>query len=197
VSAQHVLCGIFVGGKATRMHGQAKGLLPAPETGEPLVLRLARLARELDLIPVLVGESARYADALPDLQVIEDRPPGIGPMGGLLGLLSAAEAQGAHHVLALSCDLPWVSRVLLERLATHSSVAHVLAPRAASGQWEPLIARYDANALRAGVEQAIANGTRSFQRWFADLTVEELMLTEAERTQLVDWDTPEDVQNKP
>ena len=190
------LCGIFVGGKATRMQGLTKGLLPAPETGEPLALRLSRLARELDLTPVLVGDSARYAEALPDLQVIGDRPQGIGPMGGLLGLLCAAEALGTRHVLALSCDLPLLSRALLERLVTHPSHASVLAPRSASGQWEPLIARYDALALRAPAEEAIRNGTRSFQRWFLDLTVEQLTLSEAERVELADWDTPEDVQTK-
>jgi molybdopterin-guanine dinucleotide biosynthesis protein A len=98
--------------------------------------------------------------------------------------------------LALSCDLPRISRALIERLASHPSRAAVLAPRAAEGPWEPLVARYDALALREPLERAIAHGTRSFQRLFRDLTVEELSLSESERAELVDWDTPEDVQNQ-
>jgi molybdopterin-guanine dinucleotide biosynthesis protein A len=185
-----MLCGIFVGGKATRMQGQAKGLLTSPESGEPLVVRLARLARELGLIPVLVGEAASYRSALPELRVIPDSPAGIGPLGGLAGLLHAGQPS---FVLALSCDLPIISRPLLERLVNASSRAEVVAPRSSNGQWEPFAARYDAAALCAPVERLISRGTRSFQHLFSDLHVEELKLSPAERAELLDWDTPEDV----
>jgi len=188
-----MLCGIFVGGKASRMGGEPKGLLPSPDGGEPLVLRLTRIARELGLIPVLVGESARYREALPDLRVIADRPPGIGPLGGLMGLLEAGQPS---FVLALSCDLPIISRRLLDRLVQHPSSAAVLAARASEGAWEPLVARYDAGALYGPVERAIASGTRSFQWLFADLAVEELKLSPEERAELIDWDTPDDVRDK-
>ena len=193
-----MLCGIFVGGLATRMHGEAKGLLPAPDTGEPLALRLARIVRELGLTPVLVGRDARYRAALPDLLVIADQPAGVGPLGGLAGLLRAGEHDTAPSpfVLALSCDLPRISSALIERLASQPARASVLAPRAPEGRWEPLIARYDARALRGPVEHAIALGTRSFQRLFVDLTVEELTLSASERAQLIDWDTPDDVHDK-
>ncbi|MDB4972151.1 MAG: Molybdopterin-guanine dinucleotide biosynthesis protein MobA [Myxococcaceae bacterium] len=185
-----MLCGIFVGGKATRMQGQAKGLLASPQSGEPLVVRLARLARELGLIPVLVGEAASYRGALPELRVIADKPAGIGPIGGLAGLLHAGQPS---FVLALSCDLPIISRQLLERLVNASTRAQVVAPRSSNGQWEPLAARYDAEALCGPVDRLISSGTRSFQRLFTDLRVEELKLSPAERAELIDWDTPEDV----
>ncbi|MDB4985572.1 MAG: Molybdopterin-guanine dinucleotide biosynthesis protein MobA [Myxococcaceae bacterium] len=188
-----MLCGIFVGGKASRMQGEPKGLLPSPESGEPLVVRLARLARELGLIPVLVGEAPSYRAALPELRVIHDRPSGIGPLGGLAGLLRAGQPS---FVLALSCDLPIISRPLLERLVNHPTRAHVLAARSGDGLWEPLAARYDAAALYAPVERMIASGTRSFQHLFADLSVEEFKLAPAERGELIDWDTPEDVRDK-
>lgn len=193
-----MLCGIFVGGLATRMHGDAKGLLPAPDTREPLALRLARIARELGLTPVLVGQDARYHAALPGLSVVADQPSGVGPLGGLSGLLRAAEqeASPARFVVALSCDLPLISRALIERLGSHPSHAQVLAPRAADGPWEPLFARYDARAVREPLARALALGRRSFQRLFDDLTVEELALSESERAQLIDWDTPEDVKHK-
>jgi molybdopterin-guanine dinucleotide biosynthesis protein A len=199
-----MLCGIFVGGRATRMGGITKGLLPAPETGEPLVLRLARIARELGLEPVLVGASGEVRAALPELRTIDDRPAGIGPLGGLAGLLHAAGFAAASRaqtppastsVLALACDLPRGSRALIARLVEAPLCApnKVLAIRADNGLWEPLCARYDADALRVPVEQAIARGVRSFQKLFAELQVGELSISGEQRAELVDWDTPEDV----
>lgn len=184
-----MLCGIFVGGQARRMGGIAKGLLPAPEGGEPLVVRLAHIARKLGCEPVLVGEAARYRPALPELRVIADAPAEIGPLGGLSGLLQDARS---GHVLALACDLPHLSSALVARLIACEPAAPVLSPRADNGLWEPLCARYDA-ALWPVLDAAIADGTRSFQRFLANVRVVELVLDQDERHQLGDWDTPEDV----
>lgn len=187
-----MLCGIFVGGRASRMGGIAKGLLPAPVTGEPLVVRLARMAAELGCEPVLVGASAEVKAALPALRTIADQPAGIGPLGGLAGLLHAAEQS---PVVALACDLPFVSRDLLALLvhATLEAPTEVLAVRADNGLWEPLCARYDACALAPRVDRAIALGVRSFQKLFSELSVAELPVSHAQRRELDDWDTPEDV----
>jgi molybdopterin-guanine dinucleotide biosynthesis protein A len=172
------------------MGGVAKGLLPAPEGGEPLVLRLARLARELGCEPVLVGEGAAYSAVLPGLRTILDRPSGVGPLGGLNGLLHAA---GERRVLALACDLPRVSSALLERFLSERPQAAVLAARGSVGAWEPLCARYDAATVAPLCERALARGVRSFQALFSELTVEELALSDGERSQLGDWDYPEDL----
>jgi molybdopterin-guanine dinucleotide biosynthesis protein A len=187
-----MLCGIFVGGRASRMGGISKGLLPAPETGEPLVARLARIAVELGCEPVLVGASHEVRAALPRVRTLDDRPAGIGPLGGLAGLLHAA---APDQVLALACDLPLVSRALLAQLvdAKLQVSTEVLAIRSENGLWEPLCARYDARVLAARVEQAIARGVRSFQQLFAELSVEELVISASQQRELCDWDTPEDV----
>lgn len=185
-----MLIGLFVGGRALRMGGIAKGLLPAPSTGEPLVVRLARIAHELGHEPVLVGDAPAYRAALPSLRVIADDPPGVGPLGGLGGLLAKANDPCA---IALSCDLPHLSSALLARLASTSSRAAVLAPRSAHGPWEPLCARYDVALVRGALAAGLARGERSFQRLFASLDVEALEIDESERGQLVDWDAPEDL----
>lgn len=187
-----MLCGIFVGGRASRMGGLTKGLLPAPETGEPLVVRLARIAVELGCEPVLVGASAEVRAALPALRVLDDRPAGIGPLGGLAALLHAG---GPGHVIALACDLPFVSRDLLAQLvdAALAAPTEVLAVRADNGLWEPLCARYDAPALAPRIDRAIADGVRSFQKLFSELSVAELAVSHAQRRELDDWDTPDDV----
>lgn len=173
------------------MGGQPKGLLPAPDSGEPLVVRTCRLVRALGFTPCLVGKAKAYRPLLPELLHVADSPPNIGPLGGLLGLLHSAES-GA--VLALACDLPKLSEAVLARLASGDGVADVLAPRSETGLWEPLCTRYEARVARP-LEFAIGAGVRSFQRLFEHLQVAELSLSEAERAALVDWDTPEDMKS--
>jgi molybdopterin-guanine dinucleotide biosynthesis protein A len=190
VSALAPWIGIFVGGKATRMGGFPKGLLSAPDTGEPLAFRLARLSRELGAEPVLVGDAQLYASVVPGLRVVPDEPSGVGPIGGMHGLLRAA---GSRPVLAVACDMPRISLHLLARLLHETPGALVLAPRQTEGFWEPLCARYDAVAAAPLCSEAMARGTRSFQRWFAELAVRELALSLEERAQLLDWDSPEDM----
>jgi molybdopterin-guanine dinucleotide biosynthesis protein A len=176
------LCGIFVGGRATRMGGIAKGLLRVD--GEPLVVRTVRVAREVGLEPVWVGlHDAGYRAAVPGLREIADAPRGIGPLGGLAGLLAHGSA------IALACDMPFVSAALLARLLHEQPHAKVLAPRF-DERWEPLCARYDAS-ISATLAAQINAGTRSFQRLFAALPVERFALDA--RDELIDWDTPDDV----
>lgn len=184
-----MLLGLFVGGGARRMGGYPKGLLPAPDTGEPLVARIARIGTELGLEPVFVGDAGPYREVLPDLAVLADRPAGIGPLGGLAALLAAT----SDAAIALACDMPYVPASLIARLATAPRGPEVLAPRSAEGPWDPLCARYDARAVAPVLATELARGTRSFQRLFAALRVTELKLDAAERAGLSDWDTLEDV----
>lgn len=181
--------GIFVGGASSRMGGTPKGLLAVDDTGETIVARLLGLAHGLGLEPLFVGHAGPYLQRWPEVRCVADDPPGVGPLGGLSGLLTAA---GDEPVVVVACDMPFVSRALLARLQTSEPEASVLASKT-DGRWDPLCARYDPNPVRPVLERALASGVRSFQRLFADLTVTELVLDARERAELADWDTPEDV----
>lgn len=187
------LCGIFVGGAATRMGGYPKGLLPAAGAGEvagePIVLQLVRLARSLDLRVMLVGEHAAYQQlGIPHLV---DHPPGIGPLGGLRALLEACEGADA---IALACDMPFVSRQILERLlAMDLTDCDVAAARTApEAPLESFLARYRPTVLPR-LEQAIADGERSLQRVLHTLRVRTLELSGEQRQVAKDWDRWEEV----
>lgn len=192
--ATPLIVGIFVGGRGRRMGGVAKGLLKAPDSETTLLERLkGELARALpDAELVLVGAAEAYAAF--GLTAVSDEPPGVGPIGGLIGLLAHAERRGARHVLALACDLPRLGGDLVRRLASEANEASALVTAQAEIR-NPLIARYTvARALPAACE-ALGAGQRSLQSVLARLgdEVVTLPLTEIEAATLDDWDTPHDV----
>jgi molybdopterin-guanine dinucleotide biosynthesis protein A len=180
-----LLGGIFVGGRASRMGGVAKGLLKAP-SGETLVERWRRLFTEIGATSVLVGCHDAYADL--DIECIADDPPHIGPIGGLVALLARA---AGDRVIAVACDMPFVSLELLDKLASHGSAAPVVAPRH-DDLWEPLFARYDASRVIGIARNHALAGERSLQRLLDEVGAEPLPLARHELEELRDWDRPED-----
>lgn len=185
-SSPAVVLGILAGGQSRRM-GRDKALLSAPDTGEALLERLARIGRELGFDVVAVGgAAARFG-----LPRLDDDPAGIGPIGGLAALLAHA---GDRKAIALACDLPYLEPALLARLAAAPAAEPVLSSRdPGSGKWQPLFARYDAPRVLPILRAEIARGVRSFQTFLQALPVAELPLSDAERLQLRDWDEPADM----
>lgn len=173
------------------MGGYPKGLLAAPGTGEPLVARLARIARATGLEVICVGRAEAYRGALPDVPFIADAPGIAGPLAGLRALLVHVHP---HPVIALACDLPFLEQPLLERLAHAPTLAPVASVRRAEGApWEPFFARYQSAQVLPVLDAALAQGVRAFQALFAKLRVSALVLDDGERAQLRDWDSPGDM----
>lgn len=188
---RRAVLGVFVAGASRRMRGHPKGLLPAPDTGEPIVAKLVRLGREVDLEAVLVGRSPHYAAVAPGVPTLEDRPAGVGPLGGLAALLAHADGGVA---VAVACDMPFVTAASLRRVATSPSTAQVVAPRRGpEAPFEPFLARYDAARALPVVERALRDGARSFQRLFALCEVDPLELDAELASALTDWDSPDDL----
>jgi len=174
-----VALGIFVGGRSRRM-GRPKGLLPAPSGDETLLARLVRLGRAAGLEVVLVGDAEPYAGLLPRVPRIADDPPGVGPIGGLRGLLRARPV-----AVVVACDMPAVDGRLLERLR---DVAGVVVPR--DERWEPLCARYEAELALPAIEEALLAKDHSLQGLLRRIGPTVLSVP---RDKLVDWDEPGDV----
>lgn len=189
-----LVVGVFVGGRALRLGGLAKGLLRAPDTNEPLVARLARISREAlsDSEFVLVGDAREYTEL--GYASISDDPKGVGPIGALIALLSHAGQLG-RDAIALAADLPFVSRELVTRLAEHAPESAAVAPRV-DGIWHPLFARYESERSLVAARKTLAEGKRALHSVLSHLgtSATELPLTPAEAALLDDWDTPEDVE---
>jgi molybdopterin-guanine dinucleotide biosynthesis protein A len=177
-----VLCGIFVGGRGSRMGNVAKGLLEIE--GEPIVVRTTRLARAQGFDVVLVGDATPYrALKLPELA---DDPPGIGPLGGLHALLAASSVSA----IVVACDMPYLRAEDLAELARFAPEADVVAAkRTPDGPWEALFSRWSPRSRKV-VEAAIEGGVRSFQRVLDRLDVRRIELP---ARSLDDWDEPADL----
>ncbi len=187
-----LVVGIFVGGRAARMGGVDKWLLPVPDTGEPIAGRLARLCREA--LPsasiVLVGTSRVPAPF--EAECVEDEPPGVGPLGGLAALLACAERR-ASCALAFGGDMPYVSPRLLTHLAGSAPAASALAPKL-DDRWHPLFARYEPSVCLPIVRSLIAQRRHALHGVFDALgeRASVLPLDADAAKELRDWDTPAD-----
>jgi molybdenum cofactor guanylyltransferase len=180
------LAGIFIGGESSRLGGHPKGLLTSP-SGPTIVERWCELFRELAIPCVLVGSQHAY-DRVP-LESLPDEPHGTGPLGGLVALLARA---ASGPVIAVACDMPYVERRLLERLATHAPSANIVAPKRGP-RWEPLFARYDAAAVLPLARARVAGANRSLQGLLDQAGAVPLPLEAEEWQELRDWDTWEAV----
>ena len=171
--------GVFAGGASRRM-GRPKALLR--RGGVTLLERACRLGGALGLETVVVGRRPELSGL--GRPVLEDDPPGVGPLGGLRALLRHAD--GAPG-LALACDMPFVDaddlRLLLEAEGT------IAAPRR-DGRWEPLCARYGPGALPL-IDAQLAAGRRALQTL---LDAADTRVVDVPPDHLVDWDAPEDIE---
>jgi molybdopterin-guanine dinucleotide biosynthesis protein A len=183
------IAGLFVGGRATRLGGRAKGLMHTP-SGPTVVDRWRTILDSLSVPVVLVGAHPAYAHlAIP---VVGDEPAGIGPLGGLVALLRRA---GEGRALALACDMPYVSGALVERLLSDDA-APVRAFRRGT-RWEPLCASYDAPRVLPVAMARAAAGLHSLQGLLEEVGAASVPLSGAEEHELADWDGPEDVRANP
>jgi molybdenum cofactor guanylyltransferase len=95
--------------------------------------------------------------------LLEDRIPGCGPLGGIEAALRAAR----QDVLALGCDLPFVTTDLLRKLRSIHELesAEATVPMDVSGRLQPLVAVYGADCL-SHIEAMLDAGDYKVDRLF-------------------------------
>jgi molybdenum cofactor guanylyltransferase len=131
-----VAAAILAGGEARRMGGVNKaGLRIGAERMLDRQLRLLRLVAD----PVFIVSSRADVDAAA-VEIVADAVEGAGPLGGIY---TALRHSPRARTLVVGCDLPFLTRPLLERL-TAPSAAQVVIPRTARG-YEPLCATWSAD----------------------------------------------------
>jgi molybdopterin-guanine dinucleotide biosynthesis protein A len=140
---------ILAGGRSSRM-GSDKALLPF---GNENLLQLAlSKAKAVSQKPVIVGERERYSSYG---DVVEDRFPGCGPLGGIHAALCSTQAD---LNLVLSVDMPLMTADFLIWLAQLAVAGGELAfvPEV-QGRRQPLCAVYRRTA-QCVIELALKMG---------------------------------------
>jgi molybdopterin-guanine dinucleotide biosynthesis protein A len=133
---------VLAGGLSRRM-GRPKAWL---EVGSTYLLRHVadRLAGEFAEVMVAFAEPEQLEQPVP-YRVVFDRKHGAGPLAGIeAGLLAARQ----EVVFALACDMPHVTRELIEVAVTAARSCDAAIPRV-DGRPEPVCGAYRRTALPA------------------------------------------------
>lgn len=154
---------VLAGGRARRMGGVDKGLIDI--AGAPMIAHvLGRFAPQVNA--VLISANRNLDDygafgypVLPDFHA--DYP---GPLAGFAAGLRAADTP---FVLAVPCDSPLLSRVLVSRLcAAAGEVSADIAVAHDGDRLQPTFALMR-SSLADSLESYIAAGERKIDRWYA------------------------------
>lgn len=181
--------GVVLAGGAARRLGGAKST--ARLGGRPL------LGYAVEALQAAVGEVAVVAKpatglpALPDGVTVWHEPPA--PQHPLVGVVWALRCAAGRAVLVCAGDLPFVTPVLLARLAAGDAggaPATVAAAPGPRGPLQPLLARYEPAAVRLLAPAAIA-GTAPLRSVVAALHPAVVAVDDARV--LFNVNTPEDL----
>lgn len=147
---------ILAGGGSTRF-GRDKALVEVG--GMPMIARMSELVRSVTRQMKIVAVPGKY-DAF-GVEIVGDRWPGEGPLGGIITALEDAARSAARPEwkLILGCDMPFLTREWLVFLGERAarSKAQVVFAHSASGP-EPLCACWRTDAapeLRSGFERGV------------------------------------------
>jgi len=142
---------VLAGGGSTRF-GRDKALVEFG--GTPLLLQIVKLAQACASPGTVIANAEKYRHLDADLEIVEDRWQGEGPLGGIITALQhTAETDPAcRWNLILSCDMPFLSPEWLQYLVSRALAARsdtqIILPYSAHGP-EPLCACYRTNAVDA------------------------------------------------
>jgi len=139
---------------------------------KPLLLQIAQLAQTCASEVAVVAGAQKYPDLDGKLEIIKDRWPGEGPLGGIITSLqnTAATARSAEWNLILSCDMPFLTaewlQFLVDRARASAPEIQVILPHSAHGP-EPLCACYRtaaAEPLKNVFDRGIRKVTQALQQ---------------------------------
>ncbi|MFN3254570.1 MAG: molybdenum cofactor guanylyltransferase [Ilumatobacter sp.] len=165
--------GVMLAGGASSRMGRTKALIEID--GEPMGNRVLRALRTAGCAPVIVygGDPDELAGL--DADVVPDRHPGSGPLGGIVGVF---ETLDVTTVLVVACDAPDLDQTVLGPLlaAAEAALAGVgdgESPDvvvADTGRLEPMCAVWHASA-RDELVRCFEGGERAVHRALRGLRV--------------------------
>ncbi|MCI0436213.1 MAG: molybdenum cofactor guanylyltransferase, partial [Gemmatimonadetes bacterium] len=171
MKSEPVLGAVLAGGRSTR-YGSPKAL--AKVGGERIVDRVIDALRAATYDIVLIANDPALASMV-DLPSRQDEIADLGALGGIHTALIWAREQDRRGILAVACDMPFLSTPLLRRLverATRQSAPDVVAPMSGGRRGiEPLCSYYAVTCIPA-IETAITAEDHRMIGFHDRLTVE-------------------------
>ena len=147
---------VLAGGQGARL-GQAKPL--AELGGRALICHPLAAARASAMPALVVTKPGASLPSLACEVVFEPELP-MHPLCGLVAALEIAGLRGHRSVVAVACDMPFLTGPLLAWLAAHGACERALVPHV-DGRLQPLLARYPTSrcaALRAALRDGCSLG---------------------------------------
>ena len=146
---------VLAGGASTRM-GRTKSLIEVRGTPMGRMVVDALTAGGCRPVAVVGGEAGLGCD------LVADRYPGEGPLGGILTALAHFEAvSGVSHVLVSACDLPFLDESTVRNLlAAAAATPDAAAVVAHSGRRDPGLVVWNQQCF-ADIAEAFSSGTRA------------------------------------
>jgi molybdenum cofactor guanylyltransferase len=180
---------ILAGGRASRLGGGDKGLLPLDDGKTVLGSILHRLGTRRIAINAN-GDPARFArfglPVLPD--PIEGQP---GPLAGVLAAMKWAETD---YVVTVPSDAPFLPRDLIEQLAAARDAAGTdIAVAASGGRVHPVAALWPARLGPALSRAIVDEGLRKVERWIARYSAVEVVFPSDPVDPFFNINRPEDL----
>ncbi len=156
---------LLAGGRSQRM-GRDKALLPLPD-GRKLWERQLDVLRVLAPAELFISGSARDGFP-PDVTILADERPGLGPLSGIAAALKAMQTP---RLVVLAVDLPAMTTDFLRGLLTATEDLFPnpgIVPQTDDGFFEPLAAVYPRDAW-ATAEDRLHGADRSLQTFVRSL----------------------------
>lgn len=179
--------GAILAGGESRRYGAPKAL--ASVGGRRIIDRVVASLREVcDDIVIIANDRDLFRDL--ELPTRPDARPGVGALGGIHAALRWAEEEGRPGIVAVACDMPFLSVSLLARLGevafgTAGGEGDGVGPdlvvpesRGRRGV-EPLCAAYGRGCLGA-IEAAVDRGDSHVIGFYDAVVVHRLPLAEVE-----------------
>jgi molybdopterin-guanine dinucleotide biosynthesis protein A len=175
----NVFGAVVAGGRSVR-YGSPKAI--AEVGGRRIIDRVVTTLRIVTPEVVLLSADPVVIEAA-GVPTRPDALPGLGALGGIhAGLLWAREA-GRRGILAVACDMPFLSRDLLNEMLERAarSDADAVVPESGSRRGiEPLCAYYAVTCIEP-IEDAANNDDRRLIGFHARVVVQRIPLAEVER----------------
>ena len=188
-----VVGAVIAGGKATRLGGQAKALIPIH--GRTVLDRvLAVLEPRVQAVVISANDPAPYAHT--QVPVIPDLEPDQGPLAGIAAALRWSRRP---YILAVACDMPFLHPGVIELLlARRAPGVDVIAP-VVNHTPQPLCTLYSQRVLPV-VEERLRAGALKAMDLVTDPALNarlvyepELRAADPELVCFTNLNTPEDV----